>query len=72
MTKRRSSKVPKVAFDLSLVEREQKTKMYSFRLSEHDLAELRRAADALGVSVTDYLLSLHRQAYGQLKQKGRV
>ena len=72
MAKKRSTGRDRIDLDLSRVEGEQKDKAFCLRLSERELDEFRQAADALHTTVAGYLLSLHRQAFEQLREKGKV
>ena len=72
MKKKRDRRARAVTFDLERIERERHDTLFSFRMNKQDLEDIRRAAEALGVTVTSYLLSLHRQALEQLRKKGKL
>ena len=62
---------PDLGLDPSRIEpTDLKARNLTIRLSDREHRELREMADTLGVSVTHYLLSLHRQARAAMQQKG--
>lgn len=56
------------AADLTDLGRERKTANLVFRLTNSEKEEVQATAKALGLSVADYILSLHRSAKPHLKR----
>ena len=52
---------------------EYRTAQFNIKLTERELESIRKMAKRLGVSVSDYLVELHRQAEAAMsrKRKGR-
>jgi len=48
-----------------------KSKLLTMRVSEADHEDIKQTASALGLTVTDYLLRLHRLASEQLKERSK-
>jgi hypothetical protein len=52
-------------------EKELRDRVFQMRLTESEQKELRETADRLGVTITTYLLGLHKQAMRTLRRKGK-
>lgn len=71
---RKRKALPDLSIDLEKISaHEYRTAQFNIKLTERELESIRDMAKWLGVSVSDYLVGLHRQALAAAsrKRKGR-